>query len=77
MVFSLYGVWGTAPRAWAVGLGGIIVRWNGTTWMTVTSSFITDELESIWGNGANDVWAVGDSATILRWNGSTWTNANK
>jgi hypothetical protein len=45
---------------------GTDLRWNGTSWSSVTSG-TKSWLLGVWGSGANDVWAVGESGTILRW----------
>jgi hypothetical protein len=53
---------------WAVGEGGII-RWNGTSWLTMTVP--VGGLLSVDALAANDVWVVGSTA-VLHWNGSQW-----
>ena len=51
-----------APRAtdvWAVGYGGIVLHWNGTSWSTSTQRLSADWLYGVWGSGPSDVWVVG------------------
>ncbi|MEK9151953.1 MAG: hypothetical protein AAB692_01150, partial [Patescibacteria group bacterium] len=61
-----------ANDGWAVGAGGVIVRWNGTAWSTVASA-TTQDLFGIAGATGNDVWAVGSSGKIMHWNGTAWS----
>ena len=63
----------TQLNAWAVGDGGTIVMWDGSSWKSVTSP-TTDNLYSVVFNNATDGWAVGGSngkGVILHYNG-TW-----
>lgn len=70
---SLNGIYGISTNdIWAVGSGGVIRHWNGTTWSTQNSG-TTENLNAIHGNGTL-VFAVGDAGTVLRRNGATWTS---
>jgi len=87
---SLYDVTGfSASNVWAVGDGGIIARFDGTTWTssmydgnTVTPLPLTSfarparklRLRGVWGSSASNVVVVGDSGVVAVYNGSTWTN---
>ncbi|MCX6854604.1 MAG: cadherin domain-containing protein, partial [Verrucomicrobia bacterium] len=72
-VAGLNDVWGTsASDVWAVGGGGLILRWNGTTWSTSPSG-TTQDLLSIWGSSATDVYATSAEGGIFRFNGTSWT----
>ncbi|MBN1342486.1 MAG: hypothetical protein JXQ73_07390 [Phycisphaerae bacterium] len=67
------GLWGTASdNVFAVGYYGVILRYDGSTWSTMTSG-TTISLRDVWGTGPNDVFAVGYGGTILRYNGATWS----
>jgi hypothetical protein len=69
---ALYGIWGAAANdIFAVGSGGRILRYNGTTWTPMTSP-VTTTLVRVSGSGPNDVWAVGDT-TLLHFNGTAWS----
>ncbi|MFO0577374.1 MAG: hypothetical protein U1A78_25490 [Polyangia bacterium] len=72
---GLRGVWGSgaaSPRdVWAVGTGGAIRRFDGTTWQKVTSP-ATKDLNSVHGTSDKHAVAVGAGGTILRWDGSSW-----
>lgn len=69
---DLRAVWASSPTdAWAVGLMGRILRWNGSTW-SKSVSFTDQPLEAVYGNAPDNVYAVGAQGTILRWNGTFW-----
>ncbi len=64
----------TKLNAWAVGDGGTIVMWDGSSWKTVNSP-TTMNLYSVTFNNATNGWAVGGSSNkgiILHYNG-TWS----
>jgi hypothetical protein len=72
---GLLGVWGSsATNVFAVGDGGRIIRYNGTSWSSMQSS-TTRTLARVSGSGPNDVWALGDS-TLLHFDGTSWSNAS-
>jgi hypothetical protein len=50
----------------AVGDGGMILRFDGTTWTKMTSN-VTTHLRAVWGTSPTNVYAVGDNATILHY----------
>ncbi|MEX1138330.1 MAG: hypothetical protein WEB33_02870 [Bacteroidota bacterium] len=70
-------VWGTSSsNIFAVGRGGAIAHFNGTTW-TKMESGTTVGLEDIWGIDGNHIWASGRSdadgrSIVLAYSGSTW-----
>lgn len=69
----LYSLWGSSPNnIFAVGSGGRILRYNGTSWSPMTSP-TSRALARVAGSGANDVWAVGDSV-LVHFDGTQWTN---
>jgi hypothetical protein len=69
----LRGVWGTGPDdAWAVGVGGLILHWDGATW-SETASGTAGDLHAVWAASTSDAWAVGGGGVILHWNGAAWT----
>ena len=68
---ALYSVWGTsATNAFAVGVNGRIVRYDGKSW-TAMASPTGARLSRIWGSGPNDVWAIGDTVAV-HYDGSAW-----
>src|SRR5438309_12107938 len=69
----LWSVWGSASTdVWAVGEGGTILHWDGSTWSGVSSA-TRNILYGGWGTASADVWAVGAGGTILRWDGRSWS----
>jgi hypothetical protein len=70
---ELRGVVSPAPGdAWAIGLKGAVVHFDGAGWRT-SDPGITEYLRDIHAFAPNDVWIVGDAGVVLRWNGSQWT----
>ena len=69
---DLRGCWGVdVNNVYAVGLGGVVLYWNGTVWTQQDTNTSTD-LYSVYGIAANDIYVVGDSGTVLHWDGLTW-----
>jgi photosystem II stability/assembly factor-like uncharacterized protein len=58
---------------WAVGMGnhGIILHWDGNSWVEVPSP-ADWSLQSVAIASTTDGWIVGDQGNILRWDGNTW-----
>jgi hypothetical protein len=70
----LYSVWGSSSsNVFAVGGNGTILKYNGSTWESMTSG-ITDYLRSVWGSSGSDVFAVSNNGAILHYNGNIWTS---
>src|SRR6266566_4104581 len=70
---DLAAVWrASAGNAFAVGLQGKILHFDGTGW-TPQPSPILALLAGVWGSSASDVFAVGDGGTILHYDGTSWT----
>ncbi|MBK9292535.1 MAG: T9SS type A sorting domain-containing protein [Bacteroidetes bacterium] len=61
----------SANQAWAVGNGGTILQYNGTSWTPLTSG-TTQNLNDVFFVDANNGWAVGQAGTILYFNGTAW-----
>lgn len=69
----LYSVWGSsASNVFAVGAGGRILRYNGSSWQPMSSP-TARTLARVAGSGPSDVWAVGDSV-LMHFDGTQWTN---
>jgi hypothetical protein len=64
----------SASEAWAVGVGGVILRWNGSAWQTHTAPAVTrlTALAITPDSGGRDAWAVGEGRNIYHWDGSAW-----
>lgn len=68
----LTGVWGfSAWDIFAVGFGGTVVRYDGSTWNTMANP--GGQYQDVWGSSADDVFAVGDGGRIVHYDGSSWT----
>lgn len=69
---DLNGVWGSSDRdVFAVGAGGTILHYDGTTWDNMTSNTSVD-LFGVWGSSDHDVFAVGPGGTVLHYTGTDW-----
>jgi hypothetical protein len=71
---NLLDVWGTADDMfWAVGDGGVVLRWDGMAWLKVPTGpmgGVVQNLRAVWGSAKDDVWVVGTQGTILHWTGT-------
>jgi hypothetical protein len=67
-------VWGSGDNdVWFAGTGGIVQRWNGGSFATVSTGAGSGvDLSDIWGAGPNDVFVVGSAGTIRRFDGEVW-----
>jgi hypothetical protein len=62
---TLNAVHGTGPTdVWAVGLGTLILHFNGASW-TTSSSGVTQPLYGVWAADPTTAWAVGYGGTTL------------
>jgi hypothetical protein len=66
---AVFGI--DTAHVWAVGAGGAIWFYNGTSWAAQTSH-TTNNLTAVWGDATSDVFAVGAGGTVDHYNGSTW-----
>src|SRR3989442_14596606 len=61
------GVWGSGGTdVFAVGQGGTILHYDGTSWSAQPSG-TTENVLRVWGSGVTDVCAVGFGGTILHY----------
>lgn len=64
---EFYAVGGTSKNdVWVVGTGGVILHWNGSSWLQ-TPSGTTEELLALWAVSPEDVWASGTGGTLLHY----------
>ncbi|MBI5500401.1 MAG: hypothetical protein HY907_09170 [Deltaproteobacteria bacterium] len=74
---TLRSVWvDVSGDAFAVGDNGIIVHWDGTGWLSMTTGsdpWYGFRLNAVWGASADNVFAAGESSTLLHWDGTDWT----
>ena len=61
-----------ADHIWAVGYGGKIVHWNGTSWQNQVSGTAIG-LRDVFALSPKSVYAVGEAGQILHYNGVKWT----
>jgi photosystem II stability/assembly factor-like uncharacterized protein len=72
----LYGVAALDDtHTWVVGAGGVILFFDGTSWVVQESNLSTD-LYSAHFLDANNGWAVGKGGKILYFNGTEWAAQN-
>ncbi|MBK8482513.1 MAG: hypothetical protein IPL40_15335 [Proteobacteria bacterium] len=72
--FNLFDIWGASGAAvWAVGTGGTVLFFDGTSWVRQTSPTV-EQLTSVWGTGPEDVWACGLHGTVLHYDGHEWAD---
>jgi hypothetical protein len=73
---QMWDVWASSSsNAVAVGDGGVIWRYDGTSWTADPQSGVvtTNWLLRVAGTSESDIHAVGASGTLLHYNGSVWT----
>ncbi len=74
---TLRSVWAlSATDAFAVGDNGTILRWDGTTWTTMSSAgdaWAGRRLDGVWGSSPTNVFAVGELGTLVRYDGTRWS----
>lgn len=62
---TLRGVWVESPSsAWAVGDGGVVLRWDGHKWRHVALAGPSDSLTCIWGHPTDGIWIGGQQRLI-------------
>ena len=62
-------------HAWVVGAGGLIMFYDGTTWVEQESN-TSNDLYCVDMVDASNGWAVGKGGTIRYFNGTEWTTQN-
>ncbi len=63
-----------SSHVWAVGMGGAIVFYDGSSWMS--QAFTGHDLNGVSALDSSHVWAVGDGGNILFFNGTSWSTQN-
>jgi len=65
----------SSSDVWAVGDSGIIIRWNGTGWNSVSSPILVGK-HLFWVDmvSSTEGWAVGSDGCIIHWDGTSWRN---
>jgi hypothetical protein len=73
---SLTGTWWhTASDIYAVGAGGTVLQYNGTSWAAVSGIPATNyrAVSGVSGQAVASVWAVGDGGAVLHDTAGTWS----
>lgn len=69
---NITDMWGFAPDdIWAVGLGGVVIHWNGALWEEAETP-ASGSVRAIWGRTGQTIIAAGDNGEILEYNGEVW-----
>jgi cysteine-rich repeat protein len=70
---TLRGLWRASRKLrLAVGDGGLILRYDGTSWNPMASGTLSD-LHGVWGFAEDAIVAVGAGGSVLRFDGTAWT----
>ena len=62
---------GGGPVAWAVGAGGAIYAWSGSSWSSVASP-TSARLNAVHCVSSTECWAVGQNGETAHWIGGNW-----
>ncbi len=76
---TLTGVWRhTATDAYAVGVNGALLQYNGTVWAAVTTGLASSNnyrsVSGVSGQAVASLWAVGDNGVAVHDTAGTWTS---
>ena len=67
----------SSTEIWAMGFQSTLIRHNGTSATSVSSSTIgagpSTELRHMWGTGSNNLFLVGSGGFAARYNGTSWS----
>jgi hypothetical protein len=78
---NLTGIWRhTATDAYAVGVNGTVLQYNGSAWAAVSSGLSASNnyrgVSGVSGQAAASVWAVGDNGVAVHDTAGTWTSVS-
>jgi hypothetical protein len=69
---DLYAIWARPSAALLVGSGGVLARWNGTSFASAAlPAAMGRTLRAVFGVSATSAWIGGDGGTLLFWNGTS------
>jgi hypothetical protein len=76
---NLTGIWRhTATDAYAAGVNGTLLQYNGTAWAAVSSGLSASNnyrsVSGVSGQAVASVWAVGDNGVAVHDTAGTWTS---
>lgn len=69
-VLSMHGT--RRDLVFAVGMSGLVARWNGTTWTTIRDVPATTHLASVFVVDEQEVWACGPRGQLLAGSSDGW-----
>ncbi|HZI41427.1 MAG TPA: Ig-like domain-containing protein, partial [Gemmatimonadaceae bacterium] len=77
----LHGIWGSSTKqVFAVGSAGTILRFDGSTWTSMSGDAVRSNLWDAWGSSASDVHvaseAVAGQGQRLHYDGGAWSVAS-
>jgi hypothetical protein len=65
----------SATDAFVVGDNGTLLRWDGTTWTSLTDPadpWFGLRLNAVWAASGSQAFVAGEAGTLLRWDGTSW-----
>ncbi|MCP4246393.1 MAG: hypothetical protein GY778_05020, partial [bacterium] len=66
-------VWGPGADAiYAVGSNGAIIRYDGTSWASVSHGLGNPYLRTIWGTASDDIWVAAEDGVMWHYDGVQW-----
>ena len=60
---------------WAGGTNGLVLRWDSTQWLAMTTPFTFNINDVNCSSSASDCWFVGDGGIIAHWDGLIFSSA--
>jgi hypothetical protein len=71
-------VWAAAANdVWITADPGRVMRWNGTTWSSMSiSNMGPPRFDAIYGRASNDIWVAGQNGALLHWDGTRWSDGS-
>ncbi|MEJ2595360.1 MAG: T9SS type A sorting domain-containing protein [bacterium] len=60
---------------WLVGVGGLILHYDGTTW-TIIDAGVSDDLFDIYFTDASNGYAVGEGGLVMYYDGANWSESD-
>lgn len=69
---QLHGIWGSSPtQIFAVGAAGSLLKFDGSSWTSLTIGVSDKTLWDAWGSSPSDVYAA--SGQLVHYDGGSWS----